>query len=56
MEYIENYMVMPQPEYNTNWEELHEIEAEKADIAYQDMIFEEMMAKEEMQEDYENAA
>ena len=56
MEYVENYMVMPQPEYNTDWEALHEAEAEKADIARQDRIFEEIMAKEEMQEENKKVA
>ena len=49
MEMIENYMVMPQPGYNTNWEEYYEAMAEKADIEYQDKVFDEMMKKEEMQ-------
>lgn len=56
MEMIENYMVMPRPEYNTDWEAYYEAMAEKADIAYQDKVFDEMMKKQEPKENKKAAA
>lgn len=37
MEMIENPMVMPDIEYNTNWQEQDEIWAEKEDRAWEDI-------------------
>ena len=56
MEMIENYMVMPRAEYNTNWEEYYEAMAEKADQEYQDRIHDEMIKKQEEQEKNKKAA
>ena len=38
---VENPMVIPQYEYETNWEQQNRILAELEDVKYQDKIFEE---------------
>ena len=47
MEQVENPMVMPQIEYDTDWEKEAEIWAEKEDRDYQDRVFERIMGDEE---------
>ena len=47
MEQIENPMVMPQVEYNTDFEERNRYLAEKADLFYEDKVTEKLL-KEDM--------
>lgn len=42
---IDNLMVMPEIDYNTNWDEEDRIWAEKEDRAYQDSIDEKLERK-----------
>lgn len=40
---VDNLMIMPEIEYNTNWKEQDEIWAEKEDIAWEDEKVKEML-------------
>jgi len=42
---IDNLMVMPEIEYNTNWDEEDRIWVEKVDEAYQDFVDEKLERK-----------
>lgn len=46
MEQIENPMVMPQVEYNTDFEERNRYLAEKADLFYEDKVTEKLLKEE----------
>lgn len=48
MEQIENPMVMPQVEYNTDFEERNRYLAEKADLIYEDKVTEKLLKEEKL--------